>query len=116
VPKDNTPTPREIANIFASAARLRHLHRGLVRRSESRRELCDQGSGRWPPSITSPLRLPGAPGNAAGGGHIEIVRPERAPIQTCPIASRRAAALHSAVVKGHIEIVKPRWNMARIQM
>jgi ankyrin repeat protein len=114
VPKDTAPTPRAIYEHLRSrgadcdictAAWFGDLNRV--------RELCDQDpslANRPSENVTyyacsgTPLR------NAAGGGHMEIVKLllERGADPNLPEEgiAPRGHALHSAVVRGHIEIVK----------
>jgi hypothetical protein len=114
VPKDSMPTPREIYEHLrkrgaycdiCTAAWFGDLNRV--------RELCDQDPSliNRPSDVVTYYACSGTPlRNAAGGGHIDIVRLllERGADPNLPEEgiAPRGHALHSAVVRGHIKIVK----------
>jgi ankyrin repeat protein len=114
VPKDTAPTPRAVYEHLRSRGAYCDICTAAWFGDLNRvRELCDQDpslANRQSDVVTyyacsgTPLR------NAAGGGHIEIVRflLERGADPNLPEEgiAPRGHALHSAVVRGHIEIVK----------
>jgi len=114
VPKDTTPSPRAIyEHLRARGAECDICTAAWFGDLNRVRELCDRDpslANRASDHVTyyacsgTPLR------NAAGGGHIEIVKLlfERGADPNLPEEgiAPRGHALHSAVVRGHIEIVK----------
>jgi ankyrin repeat protein len=114
VPKDTTPTPRAVYEHLRSRGAYCDICTAAWFGDLNRvRELCDQDpslANRPSDYITyyagsgTPLR------NAAGGGHIEIVKLllERGADPNLPEEgiAPRGHALHSAVVRGHLEVVK----------
>ena len=114
VPKESAPSPRAIYDHLRGRGAFCDICTAAWFGDRNRvRELCDadpalangpSGYVSYYPCSGTPLR------NAAGGGHIEIVKLllERGADPNLPEEgiAPRGHALHSAVVRGHIEIVR----------